>query len=419
MPNPMIRGLRWGELLDALAPFDPTPARRTALAILEKGGDARGVEESITNELVFLYGPWAAGWNWSNSEPQGGGPVHGWCCAPHNIEGHPPDSAMPKVVDALSNWRGVIGELQTTFAEIDIAATGIGDAQVVEVASSRLTALALARTHAWDAWYMTFAHFLSWYLDHRGWDTGSTRAAVDGVARARFQSWVEPDDSEVEATAIEVAALFAQQREVIWDATDDWRARRKRIASYSGVSGLADRRPRDGHLAFIKRYDAHRSEQRASRMEEAVAWIRSLAANDVPLTLQELLDTQQVVLGGTAALRETVAWAKAGTVRHGLISDEEMDRWLSDASGRDIWPIRAARVYLDVLFAHPFVDGNGRAARLALDYVLAREGMLLCTADPVYLIARNARDKYGPPSLANAIRSLAVPGGSILRDPDS
>jgi fido (protein-threonine AMPylation protein) len=40
-------------------------------------------------------------------------------------------------------------------------------------------------------------------------------------------------------------------------------------------------------------------------------------------------------------------------------------------------PSRAARVYLDVPFFHPFADGNSRSAALALYFVLARDGVVL------------------------------------------
>src|SRR5262249_49378662 len=37
--------------------------------------------------------------------------------------------------------------------------------------------------------------------------------------------------------------------------------------------------------------------------------------------------------------------------------------------------VRAARVYLDVIFVHPFPDGNARLARLAAYFVLRRAGL--------------------------------------------
>ncbi|MGW6646680.1 Fic family protein [Streptomyces iakyrus] len=56
-------------------------------------------------------------------------------------------------------------------------------------------------------------------------------------------------------------------------------------------------------------------------------------------------------------------------------------------SARDAAPplpltARAARVYLDVCFFHPFDDGNARAAFLTLVFVLAREGIALDRVSP-------------------------------------
>lgn len=58
--------------------------------------------------------------------------------------------------------------------------------------------------------------------------------------------------------------------------------------------------------------------------------------------------------------------------------------------------LRAARVYLDVCFFHPFRDGNSRAARLALDHVLTRAGLALHSAEPLFIVSRAAADEYGP-----------------------
>ncbi|MBT3224430.1 MAG: hypothetical protein HN348_35630, partial [Proteobacteria bacterium] len=57
--------------------------------------------------------------------------------------------------------------------------------------------------------------------------------------------------------------------------------------------------------------------------------------------------------------------------------------------------LRAARIYLDICFFHPFVDGNARAARLALDHVLWREGRLLHAVDPLFVVSRAAKDRRG------------------------
>ncbi|MFF3340977.1 Fic family protein [Streptomyces flavidovirens] len=51
----------------------------------------------------------------------------------------------------------------------------------------------------------------------------------------------------------------------------------------------------------------------------------------------------------------------------------------------------AARLYLDVAFFHPFDDGNGRAALLALGHLLAAEDIVLGRIAPL-TVARYADD---------------------------
>ena len=71
--------------------------------------------------------------------------------------------------------------------------------------------------------------------------------------------------------------------------------------------------------------------------------------------------------------------------------------------------MRAARVYLDVCFFHPFADGNARAARLALEHVLTSEGFALHTADPVFVVGRSAEDARGAWCFALVIDHLIGP----------
>ncbi|MDJ0344422.1 Fic family protein [Streptomyces sp. H10-C2] len=66
---------------------------------------------------------------------------------------------------------------------------------------------------------------------------------------------------------------------------------------------------------------------------------------------------------------------------------------------------RAARVYLDVAFFHPFTDGNARAALLTLVHVLAREDVVLPEVGPLQT-TRYADDPEGAADLAILIGVL-------------
>ncbi|WP_327001853.1 Fic family protein [Dactylosporangium sp. NBC_01737] len=69
-------------------------------------------------------------------------------------------------------------------------------------------------------------------------------------------------------------------------------------------------------------------------------------------------------------------------------------------------PSRAARVYLDVAFFHPFADGNARSAALALYFVLAREGVVLDQAASLLMTVRPAGETRGAEAMARHVAAL-------------
>jgi len=68
--------------------------------------------------------------------------------------------------------------------------------------------------------------------------------------------------------------------------------------------------------------------------------------------------------------------------------------------------VRAARVFLDVCFFHPFDDGNARAARLALDHVLTSAGLALHAAAPAFVVPRAAGDIEGTLAFVRTLEQL-------------
>lgn len=118
------------------------------------------------------------------------------------------------------------------------------------------------------------------------------------------------------------------------------------------------------------------------------------------------------MLGGApAAFRTGPAFAKQGRERYGLAPDTEaaFHACIADTDDDALDPIgRAARVYLDVCFYHPFPDGNCRAARIALDFVLTRAGLTLSEVRPLFLVPRWAHDVEGARSFLRLARMLAA-----------
>ncbi|MFI1480926.1 Fic family protein [Streptomyces sp. NPDC020747] len=128
---------------------------------------------------------------------------------------------------------------------------------------------------------------------------------------------------------------------------------------------------------------------------------------------------QRTVLNRASAdFRTTTAFAKGGRERYGLASDTRarFERCLSESVQPDLaLPSRAARTYLDVLFFHPFEDGNARAAMLALAFVLARETTPLDQVHPLQ-VTRWADDAEGAADLAVLLGILITAAERRLPD---
>ncbi|MHA5052512.1 Fic family protein [Streptomyces sp. SD15] len=122
-----------------------------------------------------------------------------------------------------------------------------------------------------------------------------------------------------------------------------------------------------------------------------------------PLTFALMTKWQRTVLGhDLVGFRTMPALAKGGRERYGLTPDtqEQFERCLSESAQPDLpLPSRAARTYLDILFFHPFEDGNARSAMLTLAFVLAREGVLPDQVHPLQT-TRWAEDAEGAADLA-------------------
>jgi Fic/DOC family len=154
---------------------------------------------------------------------------------------------------------------------------------------------------------------------------------------------------------------------------------------------------RDGHRLWIQSTEAARDPVRAQRMERAVLHLR-VAVEAQPLDLASLVAAQQIAVPEQPGLRSTVAWAKAGREFYSVPNDLPgvFAGYLADAmNDQDDVALRAARLYLDICFLHPFKDGNGRMARLALDAVLWRAGFQLRAVSALFNLERDPSDERG------------------------
>lgn len=375
------------------------------------GVPREAIESDIDRAIVATSGPWARGWRWSPTEPGGGGPARGWCCARDSVFRDDDRDAMQTVeraIGALADWRAFLELLDRTFALLRLETGALELAKEVEVAASRLLALVVERTQGEDAWYSTFASTLVWYLEAAGIADAAAHRVVAETIRGRFESWITPDEDAARETCGELGRIVGERAGPgePRDALADWLVVRAQPIAVAPVQRLPD--GQDAHSRYIETHDRARGADRADRIAAALLLARDSATRGMALSFDQLAEWQRVVLGapGPVPFRTTDAFAKRGreryAIRDGLV--EQFDQALASASDPAVdIAVRAARVYLDVCFFHPFADGNARAARLALDHVLTSAGLVLGVAEPVFAVARGADDPHGLWGLAFVI----------------
>ncbi|MEV4298689.1 Fic family protein [Microbispora rosea] len=165
----------------------------------------------------------------------------------------------------------------------------------------------------------------------------------------------------------------------------------------------------DGFVAWADGVVRRRDPDRAERLLSALALVYADAAQESPLTFGLIAEWQRLVLGvATAPFRDGYAYAKGGRERYGLTPHTQTDfaRHLLESADSGVpLPARAARAYLDVIFFHPFADGNARAALLTLAFVLRRERVMLDHVGPLQT-ARYADDPAGAADFADLVGVL-------------
>lgn len=189
------------------------------------------------------------------------------------------------------------------------------------------------------------------------------------------------------------------------DALADWLSIRTEISwpRWSGERPAAGPPVPDGVRDFFTATRGGRDPEGTARVLTALDQAFADAKEGRQLTFALMAGWQRAVLRrDCAGFRAMPAFAKRGRERYGLAPDTpaRFEACLSESDQPDLpLPSRAARTYLDVLFFHPFEDGNARAAMLALAFVLARDGVSLGKAYPLQ-VTRWADDVDGAADLA-------------------
>lgn len=168
---------------------------------------------------------------------------------------------------------------------------------------------------------------------------------------------------------------------------------------------------RDGHRRFIDEHDVPREQRepdRAKRLRTALRATRERAEERPSLDVAALVALASIALGARPDLRTGPAHGKGGAEVYGVALLPRFPHALAEIDDTSVpLIVRAARVYLDVCFFHPLADGNARAARLALDFVLSRGGVRFDLVAPLFLVPRPAGDPRSHQALVRTMSTLA------------
>jgi hypothetical protein len=376
---------------------------------------------AIEQALAEALGPWCTAFTWTASEMGDGGPLRSYCCHMHSLLAEGDVNALAsveRVVASVREWHAYLASLTKTFELIYARSSALSLSRHVEHAAAALLPLVIEATQTTDAWYRTFATILTWYLEFAGTPRALVESAIRKVSSGLFQSWCEPS-AELQVTAskalgdrIEKEVQKSGKLQSAGDAlhaVQVWRETRKNAWENPIETALVPI-VWDGHASFIRSVDAKRAPERALRLMTALDQCRKDAAEGKALTFALLASWQSLVLDESALFRSTDAYAKDGSERYERAASAEtmFEAWLAEANDlKAPLHVRAARVYLDTCFMHPFVDGNARAARLVLDFVLYREKQQLRLVQPVFMLSRAPDDVRGAGHLAWVIGQLA------------
>lgn len=143
-------------------------------------------------------------------------------------------------------------------------------------------------------------------------------------------------------------------------------------------------RPVRKQLACLVRTDDARMsiENRLSPRcgSEACRLIAALAQAQASVTWENMLVIQQCVSPGDVRFRTGIAYTTARDERYAMFSSLEsmFRRKICVDDGDACHPlVKASRLYLDIIFFHPFPDGNTRSALLWFAFHCLRNGYRL------------------------------------------
>lgn len=387
---------------------------------------------SLEARLAQAHGDWSVGWREClPSAPALEYATHALLRAhrePRRDERLPVDPARrpafdDAIVATVLAWQTWLDDIAREFAALASVDPGSTLADHVSRAAIEIITGVVAIT-TYDAWYRLATLKLRWYLEYRAVPTQQAAQLVERFVEGRFESWVAPDPAQIVWVAGELATGLAATRPrrgqltdqgvnaAVPDALQAWLAVRA-TTPWATLEPARDpttlpRVTRDDMVDFIEDRARTRPDW-SSGMRVALAACRAEVAAGQAIDLDTLVRWNSLALGRPAQLRATDAFAHEGRERYGTWPGlhASFAAALAEANAPDVPALaRAARAYLDVLFFHPFVDGNARTAGLLVDAVLRRADLALQQAWPLLTITRRGGEPSGGVLLVRMLSGL-------------
>eukprot|EP00929_Paragymnodinium_shiwhaense_P048341 TRINITY_DN24453_c0_g1_i1.p1 TRINITY_DN24453_c0_g1~~TRINITY_DN24453_c0_g1_i1.p1 ORF type:complete len:572 (+),score=89.14 TRINITY_DN24453_c0_g1_i1:108-1823(+) len=387
---------------------------------------ARWVSAKMRQATTRAVGTWADYWRFADlADTYGYWMVEG----PYRSK----EKTVDLIVANVKHWIGLLEDLDTTFRALQKRTRGMTNAETWELAAAELLKYSprfhtdTSFKYGFETWYLPFVQTLEWFADYNDMSV-EPRSFVAGETNVRdglFMNILTPWGNGIfgsYSVKADGAALFARKMAEHhgiayedFDATSRWLETRNGLASLGrGCTSEVMPCSSDAHFQYICSVDHSRCAVRAERMKEALHMVRSDAKQQLELTATLITRWQAAVLGmpGLTSFREADAYAKEGRERYPHSMLDKFSERIEEARLAEVAPeVRAVRAYLDVCFFHPFEDGNGRLARLVLDFILTKEGLCLRDIGGLFFVARRADDRVGTAAFIETVQQYLAPIG--------
>ncbi|WP_420838453.1 Fic family protein [Caldalkalibacillus thermarum] len=117
---------------------------------------------------------------------------------------------------------------------------------------------------------------------------------------------------------------------------------------------------------------------------EAIEYVEEIISQNIPLSEKVIKDIHSLILkniddrnaGRYRTINVRISGSQHEPVHHLKVPEQigEMLDWYKDVQDK-LHPVElAAKLHFKFVYIHPFVDGNGRTARLLMNFVLMRNG---------------------------------------------